>query len=80
MSNNNVPRSKWPMAKVVTTYPDDQGQVRSVTVITSCDSALKRLINKLVLPMESPAGIWLPVGYPRQGAKRLIEPNRNIIN
>ena len=43
-------------AKVVTTYPDDQGHVRSVTVVTSCGSALERPINKLVLLLESPAG------------------------
>ena len=28
-------RNNWPLARVVETYPDDQGYVRSVTVLTS---------------------------------------------
>ena len=41
------------MAKVVATHPDDQGQVRSVTVLTSNGSKLNRPINKLVLLVEA---------------------------
>jgi hypothetical protein len=43
------PRNKWPLAKVVCAHPDDQGQVRSVTVLTPNGSMLERPINKLVL-------------------------------
>ena len=47
------PRNKWPLAKVVCAHPDDQGQVRSVTVLTPNGSMLERPINKLVLLLES---------------------------
>ncbi|XP_031549019.1 uncharacterized protein LOC116286607 [Actinia tenebrosa] len=47
------PRNKWSLARVVNVYPDDQGQVRSVTVLTSNRSKLERPINKLVLLVES---------------------------
>jgi hypothetical protein len=47
------PRNKWPLAKVVRAHPDDQGQVRSVTVLTPNGSMLERPINKLVLLLES---------------------------
>jgi len=41
------------MAKVVATHPNDQGQVRSVTVLTSNGPKLERLVNKLVLLIEA---------------------------
>ena len=53
LKENQSPRNRWPMTKVVATYPDDQGQVRSVTVLTSNGSKLERPINKLVLLEEA---------------------------
>ena len=41
------------MAKVLTTRPDDEGQVRSVTVQTGTGSVFDRPVNKLVLLLES---------------------------
>ena len=35
LKENKSPRNRRPLAKVVATHPDDQGQVRSVTVLTS---------------------------------------------
>ena len=52
LKENQSPRNRWPMAKVVDTHPDDHDQVRSVTVLTSNGSELERPINKLVLLME----------------------------
>ena len=40
------------MAKVVTPYPGDQGQVRSVTVLIGKGPNLERPVNKLVLLVE----------------------------
>ena len=53
LKENQSPRNRWPMAKVVDTYPDDQGQVRSVTVLRSNGSNLERPVNKLVLLVEA---------------------------
>ena len=53
LKENQSPRNRWPMAKVVATHPDDQGQVRSVTVLTSNGSKLERPVNKLVLLVEA---------------------------
>ena len=53
LKENQSPRNRWPMAKVVATHPDDQGQVRSVTVLTSNGSRLERPVNKLVLLVEA---------------------------
>ena len=49
LKENQSPRNRWPMAKVI----DDQGQVRSVTVLTSNGSELERPVNKLVLLVEA---------------------------
>ena len=54
LKDNNSCRNKWPMAKVLTTRRDDEGQVRSVTVQTGTGSVLDRPVNKLVLLLESP--------------------------
>ena len=35
LTENQSPRNRWPMAKVVATHPDDQGQLRSVTMLRS---------------------------------------------
>ena len=53
LKENQSPRNRWPMAKVVETRPDDQDQVRSVTVLTSNGSRLERPVNKLVLLVEA---------------------------
>ena len=53
LKENQSPRNRWPMAKVMETHPDDQGQVRSVTVLTSNGSRLERPVNKLVLLVEA---------------------------
>ena len=53
LKENQSPRNRWPMAKVVATHPDDQGQVLSVKMLTSNDSKLERPINKLVLLVEA---------------------------
>ena len=56
LKDDNVPRSKWLMSRIVTTYKDDQGHVRSVTAATSSGLTLERPVNKLVLLLESPDG------------------------
>ena len=53
LKESQSPRNRWPMAKVVETHLDDQGQVRSVTVLTSNGSRLERPVNKLVLLVEA---------------------------
>ena len=53
LKENQSPRNRWPMAKVIDTHPDDQGQVQSVTVLTSNGSELERPVNKLVLLVEA---------------------------
>ena len=53
LKENQSPRNRWPMAKVIDTHPDDQGQVRSVTVLTSNGSELEKPVNKLVLLVEA---------------------------
>jgi len=47
------PRNTWPVCKVVKAYPNDQGEVRSVTIMMSNKTSLDRPINKLVLLVES---------------------------
>ena len=46
--NEAVPRSQWSIARVIETYPDARGDVRSVMVKTP-HSILKRPISKLCL-------------------------------
>ena len=53
LKDNNTCRNQFSLAKVLTTCPDDQGQVRPVTVLTSKGSLLDRPISKLVLLLES---------------------------
>ena len=53
LKENQSPRNRRPMAKVVVTHPDDHGQVRSVSVLTSNGSNLERPVNKLVLLVEA---------------------------
>ena len=66
LQDSNTCRNQWSLAKVLTACPDDQGQVRSVTVGTSKGSLLDRPINKLVLLLESTAETpAIPVEEPR---------------
>ena len=53
LKENQSPRNRWPMAKVIDTHPDDQGQVQSVMVLTSNGSELERPVNKLILLVEA---------------------------
>ena len=53
LKENQSPRNRWSLARVVNAHPDDQDQVRSVTVLTPSGSKLERPINKLVLLVES---------------------------
>ncbi|KAG7161890.1 hypothetical protein Hamer_G007564 [Homarus americanus] len=46
------PRSRWPLAKIVSVHPDDKGVIRVVKVIVKSQTSLKT-INKLV-PLELP--------------------------
>ena len=54
VKDDNTCRNKWPMARIVAACGDDQGQVRSVTVQSATGLVLSRLVNKLVLLLESP--------------------------
>ena len=53
LKENQSPRNRWPLGKVVATHPDDQDRVRSVTVLTGNGSKLERPVNKLVLLLEA---------------------------
>ena len=57
--DDNTRRNQWPMARVTEVFPDNNGDVRSVNVLTAAregkpGSMLKRPIAKLVLLLESP--------------------------
>ena len=52
LKENQSPRKRWPMAKVVAN-PDYQGQVRSVTVSAGNTSKLERPVTKVVLLVEA---------------------------
>ena len=54
LKENQSPRNRWPLGKVVATQPDDQDRVRSATVLTGNGSKLERPVNKLVLLLEAP--------------------------
>ena len=54
VKDNNTCRNKWPMARIIATRGDDQGQVRLVTVQSATGLVLSRPVNKLVLLLESP--------------------------
>lgn len=52
LQDEQQPSYKWPLAKVIETYPDSEGKVRQVLVKTS-NSELKRSIRKLCkIPMS----------------------------
>ena len=42
LKEDQPPRNRWPLGKVVATHPDDQHRVRSATVLTGNSSKLKR--------------------------------------
>jgi len=48
VSDEQVPRGKWPLARIVETYPDKEGVVRSVKVQTT-SAAKVRPIDKICL-------------------------------
>lgn len=47
LKDDNVPPATWPMARVIKAYPDDEGLVRTVKMITP-KSELTRPVQKLV--------------------------------
>jgi len=49
--DEHAPRGKWPLGRVVETYPDKQGHVRQVLVRTS-NGNVKRPISKLCLVLR----------------------------
>ena len=55
----DAPRNQWPLCKITETNPDDQGIVRSVTLLLGIDDnsnrerILKRPFSKLVLILEA---------------------------
>ena len=65
LRENQSPRNRWHLGKVVATHPDVQDRVRSVTVLTGNGSKLERPVSKLVLLLEAQC---LETEIPRQGA------------
>ena len=52
--DDDLPRNKWPMARVVETFPSSDGLVRSVSVkISGSNLPLKRPVVKLILLLEA---------------------------
>ena len=49
--DDHSPRNYWTMARVIDTYPDSEGQVRSARITTG-STTLDRPIDKLVLILE----------------------------
>ena len=56
LKDGNVPRSQWPLGRVIEVCPDDNGVVRSVLVRTK-DNVLKRPIVKLCLFVPACDGV-----------------------
>jgi hypothetical protein len=48
LQEDDQPRSKWPLAKVINTHPSKDGAVRKVTIKTA-DGQYERPVQKLVL-------------------------------
>jgi hypothetical protein len=59
MAEERLPRGQWPLARVIETYPDKNGHVRSVKIRTS-DSVRTRPIDKLCF-LENQLGLEAPV-------------------
>ena len=54
MKENNIRRQEWPLAKVVETFPDLDGMVRSVNLkVPTATATLKRPIHKIALILEN---------------------------
>ena len=49
--DDRVARNHWPLARIVHTYPDEEGYVRSVKVTTRA-TFLDRPVDKLILILE----------------------------
>ena len=54
LKEDNVTRNEWPMAKIIETFPSDDGLVRSVNLkLSKSHTILKRPITKIILLLES---------------------------
>ena len=53
LKDNDLPRNKWSLAKVLDTQADEQGLVRTVSLRMPTGSTLERPIDKLVLLLEA---------------------------
>ena len=59
LHKEDVPRNQWPQCKIIETNPDNQGIVRSVTLLLGIDDnsspkqISERQISKLVLILEA---------------------------
>ena len=49
---DNVPRSHWPLARVVDTYPGEDGVVRSANVETSTSEYVRPASRLCILEMS----------------------------
>jgi len=47
LCDDSVPRGKWPLGRIMDTYPDNLGTVRQVLVRTRGNALLRRPITKL---------------------------------
>lgn len=52
VADSTAPRGSWLLGKVLQTFPDTQGLVRSVKVLTKCN-ILERPITKICLLLEA---------------------------
>ena len=52
MVDDNLPRNKWPLARVLETNKDKDGYVRTVKVIVG-QSTYERPIHKLILVIDN---------------------------
>ena len=53
LKDNDLPRNKWSLAKVLDTQADEQGLVRTVSLRMPTGSTLERPIDKLELLLEA---------------------------
>ena len=80
VKDDSLPRNRWPLARVVQTYPSDDGLVRKVKVLVADPSLdkdgrrskasvlLERPVQKLVLFIPCTEA-WEKTGGPRRGAR-----------
>ncbi|CAB4011613.1 Hypothetical predicted protein [Paramuricea clavata] len=65
LKDNDLPRNKWSLAKVLDTQTDEQGLVRAVSLRMPTGSTLDRPIDKLVLLLEAEERPGIPDKEPR---------------